>query len=442
MAARGAIEASVRNSLTLSALALILAFTISQYGGVTPREWNVTLISLVVVSLVLWLPGRKAVFAPGLPGRLPVAIAAVFIWVGFQLLPLPLGWLRILSPARFDIARGLESIHRAQWVPLSVSPQLTLAHILRLLAYLLVFFLLRELSFRLANRVWLLVLPLLVVASAEASIGLVQHFESGGFANGTYANHGHLAGLLEMVLPVTVILIPMALRRKRGVNESTTTAVLVCLAAGCTVLILLGLLYTASRMGLAAAAISISILAVLEMSARRNRNAAALFATIAVLIILMVSAPLSLVSRYEGDLTSNVRLQIWGDTLKLIANYPVFGCGLGTFVSAVQKYRAATPLTLVDYAHSDYLQLLAELGSVGFLLAMAVAILICRDAFASVRTEHDRQARLMQMACVASIAAIAVHSLVDFQFYIPANVMVAAWIAGLASGIGARALAR
>jgi len=81
---------------------------------------------------------------------------------------------------------------------------------------------------------------------------------------------------------------------------------------------------------------------------------------------------------------------------------------------------------------------LAELGAVGFLLLMALAAVFVRDTFGSLGSRTNRPARLLLTGCGASLAAIAVHSLVDFQFYIPANAMVGAWIAGSAGGIAAR----
>jgi O-antigen ligase len=428
----------VRDSLVLFLLSIIAGFTVFQYGGVAAAPWNLTLVALCILSLFAWLPGRSRSSVPPLSRAFSILIIAVLVYVAFQLLPLPAGWLSVLSPARFQILQALARVQPSRWAPLSVSPQLTFAHLLRLLAYLLVFFLARELSFRLANRVWLLALPLLVIASVESSIGLVQHFETGGYATGTYANHGHLAGLLEMVLPLTLALILTASGdTNREARGSTTTAARVCLLLACGALILLGLLYTSSRMGLAAAATAFAVMGVLSVGSGRKRSMVALLAAAAALTFLLLSAPLSLISRYESGLTSEVRLQIWHDTLKLIANYPVFGCGLGTFVSAIQEYRASTPIALVDFAHSDYLQLLAELGVVGSLLLMALAALIVRDIFTAARAGPSQAAHLIAMACAASIVAIAVHSLVDFQFYIPANVMIAAWIAGIAGGIRA-----
>jgi hypothetical protein len=38
------------------------------------------------------------------------------------------------------------------------------------------------------------------------------------------------------------------------------------------------------------------------------------------------------------------------------------------------------------------------------------------------------------VACVSAQSAIALHSLTDFNLYIPANAMLLAWIAGMAVG--------
>lgn len=425
----------MRDLIASVILAVIVFFTIFNWAGVTPREWSFTLVAICLLSVFVWLSRpAKALAAPLAPALVIIAVV-VFAYVACQLVPMPTGWIRILSPNRFEIVQALAPIHKQSWASLSVSPLLTFAQLLRWLGYFLVFCLTRELGFQLRNRLWVLVVPLLLIASIESSIGLVQHFTTGDFATGTYANHGHLAGLLEMVLPLALILIPISLRAGGTGFESTRSVAAVCALVACSTLVLIGLVYTASRMGLAASAASMIVLAALVLSSGGRRKSAVAIA-VAALILLLVSAPLSLVSRYEPGLTAEVRLQIWKDSLKLIAHYPVFGCGLGAFVSAVQKYRAATPLALVDFAHDDYLQLLAELGIVGFVLLIGLGFLTVREILKSLRNEPDQSARLLTIACIASLVAIAVHSLVDFQFYIPANMMVAAWIAGLAHGIG------
>lgn len=428
----------MRNPLILTLLTLIVGFTVSQYGGATSREWNFTLIALCLLALFVWTSGRAISFTPAAAPAMPLLTTALLAYVAFQMVPMPSEWLRVLSPARYEILRGLGPIVAERWAPLSVSPQLTFAHLLRLLDYLIVFLMAREITFRFAHRIWMPAIPLLVIGFSEACLGLAQSFGSGVNATGTYVDHAHLAGLLELILPLSLVLAPIAHQiTKRKTWPAGAKAALVCLPAACAAAILLALLFTVSRMGLIAAAVSLAILGALELISRRDRRrSTALIAVAGGLILLLISAPLSLISRYEGGLTSEDRIPIWRSAFTLIAHYPAFGCGLGTFVSGVQRYSSATPGNLVDYAHNDYLQLLAELGIVGIAPILALAGLAISRAFRSLRAESNRTSRLMTMGCMASLAAIAFHSLVDFQFYIPANMMVAAWIAGIAAGIG------
>jgi hypothetical protein len=45
----------------------------------------------------------------------------------------------------------------------------------------------------------------------------------------------------------------------------------------------------------------------------------------------------------------------------------------------------------------------------------------------------DENRRLLLVACTGSFVAIGIHSIVDFNLYIPANAMILAWIGGIAS---------
>ncbi len=433
----------MRDSLILCLLTLIVGFTVWQYGGVTPQEWNYTLAALCFLALFRWITGRASSFIPAAAPTLPLLTAAVLVYVAFQMVPMPAVWLRVLSPARYEILRGMAPVVGSQWAPLSLAPQLTLAHLLRLVAYLIVFLLVREITFRFTSRIWIPAIPLVVIGVCESGLGLAQSLTGGGNAAGTYMDHSHLAGLLEMALPLSLVLTLIALQRtQRGTSSGSAKAALVCLAAACAAVIVLALLFTASRMGLVAAAFSLAVLGALELITQRDRNRTAMLTVAFGLIFLLISAPLSLVSRYEGGLTAEGRIPIWRSALALIAQYPVFGCGLGTFVSGVQKYSAATPGYLVDYAHNDYLQLLAELGFVGMALIAAFAWTAGSGAFRILRQESNPTSRLITLGCIASLGAIAFHCLVDFQFYIPANMMVAAWLAGIVAGIRGAAVLR
>ncbi len=98
----------------------------------------------------------------------------------------------------------------------------------------------------------------------------------------------------------------------------------------------------------------------------------------------------------------------------------------------MQRYRvSSSPLALVDFAHNDYLQFLAEWGIAGFLPALLFVFLLFSRGWNGA-TRANPGHRWLSAACFAALAALAVHSLADFNLYIPVNAMIAAWIAGIA----------
>src|ERR1035437_7250989 len=96
----------------------------------------------------------------------------------------------------------------------------------------------------------------------------------------------------------------------------------------------------------------------------------------------------------------------------------------------------------IDFAHNDYLQHLAELGAPAFLAGLLFMLGIFRRAVRSAMNESSDDRRYVSLACAGSFAAIGMHSLVDFNLYIPANAMLLAWIAGIAAAAGTESIFR
>jgi O-antigen ligase len=355
----------------------------------------------------------------------------------FQLLPLPLGVLKLISPAR---ATQLEAFQRSvpglSTAPLSVKPAATLEFFLVIAACTMVFLIVRYIAWDHTKRLWLLAAPLVVIASLEAILGLFQFYLSSGQtpAHGTYVNRNHFAGLLEMALPFA-LMYPVAVLRRNHSRWSSPLrpALLACAGLSVAALLLLGTLHSLSRMGFTCAIFSV-LLCGLCVSVVRW------FVPVAVLAaLLFVFLPSDqLIERFgsldfSDGLTRQDRLELWRETLPLIAAYPIFGCGLGGYESAFMPHKVSHPLLTDDYAHNDYLQSLAELGLAGFLI---VATLIASALFQGIRAaiRHSTPGgRALAAACVASIAAILLHSTCDFNLYIPANALVLAWVSAIAT---------
>lgn len=127
------------------------------------------------------------------------------------------------------------------------------------------------------------------------------------------------------------------------------------------------------------------------------------------------------------DISGDTRAQIWRDTVPMIREHLITGVGMGGYETAFLRFKNVAPTNTVDYAHNDYLQYLAELGLVGFALALAV---LGRCLYWMARGLE--RSRLVAGACGA-VAAMGAHSLVDFNLYIPASALVLAWILGMAT---------
>ncbi len=369
----------------------------------------------------------------------------------FQLIPLPAGLLQILSPARATVLRSLMPlIPGISWAPLSVAPPAAVLGVFTMLAYIATFLLVRELGWRFSSRPWLPVLPLVVIATLEAAIGMYQVFAAGpsGRATGSYANYDHFAGLLEMVLPFPVLYgVAIFRRAKRKNNSSPSRAIAACGSWVVAALLLLAIVYSLSRTGFLVAIAVLFIIGALSIGSRtpshaRRWTSLAILAAM-IILLLVVLPPDQLIERFATfssteKLSSNTRLFLWKETLSLAADFRWFGCGLGGFESAFLKYQETAANFSVAFAHNDYLQYLAELGIIGFALLAGLLFSILAQILRGILQLTDENRRLIAIACAGAFAAVLLHSLVDFNMSIPANAMTLAWVGGIGSinGLG------
>jgi O-antigen ligase len=125
------------------------------------------------------------------------------------------------------------------------------------------------------------------------------------------------------------------------------------------------------------------------------------------------------------------RIEAYRSTLRMIADRPWFGTGLGTFAWAFPPYRspAISMYGVWDRAHSTPLELAAEMGlplavlvTVGWLLAL---VLLWRGVISGRRRDIVPLGALT----VALIALL--HSLVDFSLQIPGYAIVVFALVGM-----------
>jgi O-antigen ligase len=87
---------------------------------------------------------------------------------------------------------------------------------------------------------------------------------------------------------------------------------------------------------------------------------------------------------------------------------------------------------LLDYAHNDYAQLLAETGVVGAVLALVSLLFFFRGFQMELRSGLPKQRSWVRIGAFIGCTGLLTHSWVDFNLHIPANAAWFAFLAGLA----------
>jgi O-antigen ligase len=424
-------------------------------GGSSPHQWNWSILAIAVAGILYWAGMRSREREPGDPWTRRLAMAFV-AWGAFQLVPLPLWLVGVLSPMRAELSRAAGI---TGWVPLSIVPAETFNRLLELGGAVVTFFLARELCWRWRGRSWVAAAPLLVLGIAEALIGAVQAYLQGAGeaavgVSGTYVNKNHYAALLEMTMPL-VLAAGAAVYRAGSLPHARPAALALKASAlmGCGALMLAALAASQSRMAFLGALCSLAVMGVISITAveqrvyrpvpigRRLLAGGAVFAAVGLLFILV--PPKALIERYgllagKGGEIGDARIGIWSESIPMVKAYPIVGCGLGAYESGFMRFKKVAPMFRVDFAHNDYLQILVELGLVGLAIGLALVVRIVSGVLRVALFHKESYGWELAVGLTGAITALLLHSGADFNLYIPANAMALAWICGLAVSPGLR----
>ncbi|MDO8734814.1 MAG: O-antigen ligase family protein, partial [Elusimicrobiota bacterium] len=120
-------------------------------------------------------------------------------------------------------------------------------------------------------------------------------------------------------------------------------------------------------------------------------------------------------------------LVIWRDSLRMLFDKPVLGVGLGSFHISFPDYasdelKKIWPQTqnIVNDAHSEFVQILAELGVVGFGIFLWILFSVFHNAYQFYKRLHDREEFLIYTALFSSAVGLLVQNFfsVDMRFTI------------------------
>jgi O-antigen ligase len=435
---------SYASPLCLGLLTIALGYAVFHNGGVDIADWTIALL-FVGIAGAAYLLYKPLASTPHFEPWLRWAILLLPCYIAFQLIPLPVSLVRILSPERAELFQAVRNLTGSgAFAPLSVQAETTIEYLFRILCYTVTFLLLRDITARWpGQRAWTSAFPLIGVAGIEAAFGFLRKTGEDPM-QGSYGNKNHFAGLLEMTLPFAVMYtIALFRNRPHAKLQVLKSGAMAALA----LLILAGLGYSISKMGFVSGLFGLFVMGVLALRNIRippwKKTSAIGGLAVCLLLVFLVFPPDEMVQAFGGVVsstgsTTEGRWPIWTDTLRLIGTYPLFGCGLGNYGTAFLKYQTAIPDRDFTFAHNDYLQLAAELGAAGCIILVILLLSILTRAIRAATQGESRDTRYLGLACVGGMAAIGLHDIADFNMYIPGNAMLLAWIGGIAVGLPSR----
>jgi O-antigen ligase len=261
-------------------------------------------------------------------------------------------------------------------------------------------------------------------------------------ATGTFVNRGHFAVFVAACLaPAAAFALSVsapAVNKAKwlaywfGVQGARNLTLRILVLLGIT-----GLLLSFSRHGTLLGVLSLTwVWYRLQTTGRRRSRF-----LIPILLLLLTAVPLlrfdpgRLVDRYsqtaEALTREGGRVTAWSDSLMIIRDYPWIGTGLGTFSQVYPSYRSPEIRKFFDHLHNDLLQWILETGLLGLLLLLPLLLSAGRKVVGALAGKQGPAA----IGFGAGLTVIALYSMFDFPFHLPAIAALAAIQAGALIGL-------
>jgi O-antigen ligase len=257
-------------------------------------------------------------------------------------------------------------------------------------------------------------------------------------ASGTYISPNHLGGFLEMLLPLALA---FALVSRLKVVPKVFFGYAAAMMAA-------GILVTVSRGSWFSTALALLIFFGLLFFHERYRWPAFIF-----LFVLLFSLGFFFPKTYifqarikqlfaHGKLDDDMRFDLWRPAMKLWRENPVWGAGPSHYDFRFRKFRPKSVQMQPDRAHNDFLNAVVDWGLVGAMLMGAVWVMLYAGMLRTLRFVRAMprdfgEAKSNKFAFVLGssigLTALLFHGMVDFNFHIPANAMIAVMLMALLS---------
>lgn len=418
-------------------LLFLMVFSTLVFGTVEP--WSIGIFSLIIV-LLLFIWAIKAFSERRFELILPSSAFPLML---------------ILLYGAFQTVSVMDEKGR-RW-SISMDPEATRLT-LEVMAVLLVGLMLISGSLMSRDRLKLFANFLIFWGLAQSIFGMIQYFTWNGkyywifdpsvtpsSPFGSFVNHNHFAGYIEMIVPIPVaLIITSAIRGELAMIYGFTAAIMgiatiVSLSRGGMLSLLAGLMFVII-LGLRPAVMRREPSDMLRFPLFLSRVGASLVIIFTIGVGVLWVGGDAVINRVEKTALpgeertvspSQVRREsffqargwIWRDTGEIIKNNWGLGVGLGAFQTAYSIYSKHDGSLVVGQSHNDYLQILADCGIIGGIAVLLFIFLLFRDILKAIK-HRDPFLSGLALGCGGGAFAMLVHSLFDFNLQLPSNALL------------------
>jgi len=256
------------------------------------------------------------------------------------------------------------------------------------------------------------------------------------FLAATYVNHNNFSGYLELAIPLTIGMAVRGILKEKGSKGSVLGYEILMIAS----LVIMTAAFVLAQSRGAWISMGISFLLMGLIFIRKgivNLKNIFLFGMILLLILCLayfgkelIFSRLGQISGQDGgDISMRTRLLIWKGSADMILHNPLIGSGIGTFVWAFTPFRPQGLNVQANFAHNDYLQMAAEMGMLAPLIFLWMALIVL------ISIMKKGHADPVKISCAIGILSLSLHGLVDFNFHIPANMLLFTVCAAIAMSV-------
>ncbi|MBC8107449.1 MAG: O-antigen ligase family protein [Anaerolineae bacterium] len=369
--------------------------------------------------------------------------------VALQLVPLPAGLVRVISPNTFLKKQELLSdlpgaAERLRWMTLSFYPEAT-RHDLRLLLAVICVFVVVLNCIRRVSQIRRVLGAIAIIAGAFAVLALAQDAmgtkdiywlirmpSEMPARSGPFINHSHFGQFMNLsigaAIGLALVMINQHFRREnysphelaeklrsRAMRPVWLLLAMIVLSAGAVLLSL-------SRGAMLGAGIAGFVVGAVLVTRPRMRGRGWILAGIVLCVTMVVLLDYNrLLGRLmeSGERAHGNRMEILRDIRHQWKEFPLLGSGLGTFSVIFPMYDRSAFTMFASHAENEYAQLLTETGGVGVALAVAFWSIIAGAAVRAARGGMS-PASSLTIGLMFGLLAILIHSFTDFGQHIPA----------------------